>query len=146
MSRLHGLWRRICFQTRRPYTSYHAAIPLHLLPHCSKLLLMEEIQLTTWEIKQHVNNGIDYQPQLAHDFFHQQYLLMRIWKIHQNAWLYLTIIPGWFKALPKSTQLLRSFFFFRLVVLLTGLSTSFSGSMLIFQGVMVLVGNVEDFY
>ena len=80
MSRLHGLWKRICFQTRRPYTSYHAAIPLHLLPHCSKLLLMEEIQLTTWEIKQHVNNGIDYQPQLAHDFFHQQYLLMRICK------------------------------------------------------------------
>ena len=33
-----------------------------------------EIWLTTWDIKNLVNNGINYQPQLVKDFFHQQYL------------------------------------------------------------------------
>ena len=28
---------------------------------------------TTWDVKSPVNNGINYQPQLVQDFFHQQY-------------------------------------------------------------------------
>ena len=40
------------------------------------MLLMEEIQLTTWDEENPVNNGIKYQPQLVLDGFlnhHQQY-------------------------------------------------------------------------
>ena len=29
---------------------------------------------TTWDVQNLVNNGIDYQPQLVQDFFHQQYV------------------------------------------------------------------------
>ena len=28
---------------------------------------------TTWDVQNPLNNGINYQPQLVHDFFHQQY-------------------------------------------------------------------------
>ena len=36
---------------------------------------MEEIRLTTWDVKKPVNNGVDYQPQLVNAGFlnHQQY-------------------------------------------------------------------------
>jgi len=40
------------------------------------MLLMEEIQLTTWDEENPVKNGIKYQPQLVLDGFlnhHQQY-------------------------------------------------------------------------
>ena len=39
------------------------------------LLLMEEIRLTTWDVKNPVNNGINDQPQLVTAGFlnHQQY-------------------------------------------------------------------------
>ncbi len=38
------------------------------------LLLMEEIPVpTTWDVKNLVNNGINYQPQQVQDFSHQQY-------------------------------------------------------------------------
>ena len=41
----------------------------------TQILLMEEIRLTTWDVKKHVNNGINYQPQLVKAGFlnHQQY-------------------------------------------------------------------------
>ena len=37
-----------------------------------------EIQLTTWDAQSPVNNGINYQPQLVQDFFHQQYVALLV--------------------------------------------------------------------
>ena len=50
---------KISLRTFTPYLSF-------------KVLLMEEIRRKpTWGVKNPVNNGIDHQPQLVQDFFHQ---------------------------------------------------------------------------
>ena len=41
--------------------------------HEACILLMEAIQLTTWDVQNPVNSGMNYQPQQVQDFFHQQY-------------------------------------------------------------------------
>ena len=37
------------------------------------LLMVQKSQTTTWDVQNLENNGINYQPQLVHDSFHQQY-------------------------------------------------------------------------
>ena len=36
------------------------------------LLMVQKSRTTTWDVSNPVNNGINYQPQLVQDFFHQQ--------------------------------------------------------------------------
>jgi len=36
-------------------------------------LMVQKSQTTTWDVSNPVNNGVNYQPQLVQDFFHQQY-------------------------------------------------------------------------
>ena len=53
---------------------------------CGDLLLMEEIRLTTWDVKNPVNTGINHQPQLVSRISEPSTVCSKIWgpRLHQN--------------------------------------------------------------
>ena len=62
--------------------------------------MVQKSQTTTWDVQKLVNNGINYQPQLVQDFFHQQYHLMP-----STCWMWLHIHPFGHKSVaPKSSR------------------------------------------
>ena len=54
------------------YTSIY--VPALVFLYHSKKYCWWKKSCTTWDVLNLVNNGINYQPQLVQDFFHQQYV------------------------------------------------------------------------
>jgi len=59
---------------RKPFQKESIAFQPSILGCCC---WWKESQTTTRDEKNPVNNGMNYQPQLVQDFFHQQYLSFR---------------------------------------------------------------------
>ena len=53
----------------------HRQSPISLDPKNRRYCWWKKSQTTTWDIKNPVNNGINYQPQLVQDFFREQYYI-----------------------------------------------------------------------